>query len=172
MNNYKYLRRNGRIVCKTMELAKGQMFRAVILLFLFLIPGHYGATIRAKPLETLNTFKMRRLALSFLNEVEKPETTDGSLTKSINFDVNRLVPSGPNPEKSPDAPPKRENVEGRDPFGTNPGDSLATSMLEVKRLVPSGPNPQQSPEAPPKPEHLKVSVYSQSNSFEESPPRF
>ncbi|KAL3504605.1 hypothetical protein ACH5RR_034446 [Cinchona calisaya] len=157
-----------------MELSKGHMFRAVILLLLCFISSHYGAmaatTIGAKPQEILNTFKLKRLSLSILNNFEHPKKFDG------NFEVKRLVPSGPNRQESPDTPSRYEILsgvpKGPDPIespatpthevkrivpsGPNPQESPDSPALQVDRLVPGGPNPQESPDAPPRPEHLKA----------------
>ena len=69
--------------------------------------------------------------------------------------AKRLVPSGPNPEKSPGTPPGvvgAGEVKRLVPSGPNPETSPGTpppGAGEVKRLVPSGPNPETSPGTPP-----------------------
>ena len=55
---------------------------------------------------------------------------------SLNYEIKRIVPKGPNPIKSPGTPPMEH------PIVFNDFDFL---NYEIKRKVPSGPNPIQSP---------------------------
>ncbi|KAI9116589.1 hypothetical protein K1719_012756 [Acacia pycnantha] len=53
------------------------------------------------------------------------------------YEIKRLVPSGPNPEHSPD-PPSLTTFTGHD----------SNINHNIKRLVPSGPNSERSPDPP------------------------
>ena len=77
------------------------------------------------------------------------------------FEVERLVPTGPNPAEPPSTSIQFEELDADEvgrlvPAGPNPAESPSTTIQfeqldfgEVERLVPGGPDPAEPPESPP-----------------------
>lgn len=81
--------------------------------------------------------------------LESPPSSDAA------YEVQRRVPTGPDPRQSPRSPPLENETQSTrhvpscpDPVESSDRPS-SNNAYQVQRLVPTGPNPRQSPESPP-----------------------
>ncbi|KAF3454047.1 hypothetical protein FNV43_RR04494 [Rhamnella rubrinervis] len=92
---------------------------------------------------------MKRLVPTGPNPEQSPESPP---SRPLLKKATSLVPTGPNPEQSPESPPSRPQLKKATSFD---GSSNPSYYVGLKRLVPTGPNPEQSPASPPSRPSLK-----------------
>ncbi|KAF3454049.1 hypothetical protein FNV43_RR04496 [Rhamnella rubrinervis] len=100
-----------------------------------------GAHAAARRLGTVDSFRADYGAL-----LKKATLSDNSSNPNLFMGMKRLVPTGPNPEQSPESPLSRPQLKKVMSSG---GSSNSSYYVGMKRLVPMGPNPEQSSESPP-----------------------
>ncbi|XWS34794.1 hypothetical protein CRYUN_Cryun21dG0068000 [Craigia yunnanensis] len=97
-------------------------------------------------------------------------------SKKANWEIERLVPGGPNPEEPPFIPSKKANweIERLVPGGPNPEEPpfipSKKANWELERLVPSGPNPEEPPIIPSKKANWELERLVPSGPNPEEPP--
>ncbi|XP_028802628.1 organic cation/carnitine transporter 3-like [Neltuma alba] len=109
-----------RAIQRKMESSKISLFCAVSFLFVSLVASDRLILSSFVPSGSSNPEQAFQKPSSSVSAIYGPY---------VNYGVKRLVPSGPNQEKSPESPHSNMNYN-------------------MKRLVPSGPNNEKSPESP------------------------